>query len=170
MRKFIHADVFPERAPHKGRHRSILEPYIPYIHQRWVEGCHNALQLWRAMKEEGYGGQAGMVRRYVRRLRTQLAELTPEQQHARLLEAKTTFKAPSSRRAAWWLVEQTEDLDDHQRVFVEQLKNLAREGDALVAISGSGNSQNVLRVVEWANRRGLKTFGCTGFGGGGARL
>ena len=128
-RKFIHADAFPERAPHKGRHRSILEPYIPYIHQRWAEGCDNALQLWREIKEKGYGGQAGMVRRYVRRLRAQLAELTPEQQRARLLEAKTTFKAPSSRRAAWWLVEQVEDLDDHQRAFVEQLSRLCPEAE-----------------------------------------
>jgi D-sedoheptulose 7-phosphate isomerase len=53
-----------------------------------------------------------------------------------------------------------------ERVFVEQLKNLAGPGDLLVAISGSGNSPNVLRAVEWANRRGLTTFGCTGFGGG----
>jgi D-sedoheptulose 7-phosphate isomerase len=52
------------------------------------------------------------------------------------------------------------------RVFVEQLKNLARPGDLLIAISGSGNSPNVLRAVEWANRNGVKTFGCTGFGGG----
>jgi D-sedoheptulose 7-phosphate isomerase len=52
------------------------------------------------------------------------------------------------------------------RVFVEQLKNLASAGDLLIAISGSGNSPNVLRAVEWANRSGLKTFGCTGFGGG----
>jgi D-sedoheptulose 7-phosphate isomerase len=52
------------------------------------------------------------------------------------------------------------------RVFVEQLKNLASPGDLLIAISGSGNSPNVLRAVEWANRNGLKTFGCTGFGGG----
>jgi D-sedoheptulose 7-phosphate isomerase len=52
------------------------------------------------------------------------------------------------------------------RVFVEQLKNLARPGDLLVAISGSGNSPNVLRAVDWANRNGLKTFGCTGFSGG----
>ena len=52
------------------------------------------------------------------------------------------------------------------RVFVEQLKNLAQPGDLLVAISGSGNSPNVLRAVEWANRSGLKTFGCTGFAGG----
>jgi D-sedoheptulose 7-phosphate isomerase len=53
-----------------------------------------------------------------------------------------------------------------ERVFVEQLKNLASEGDLLVAISGSGNSPNILRAVDWANLHGLKTFGCTGFNGG----
>jgi D-sedoheptulose 7-phosphate isomerase len=53
-----------------------------------------------------------------------------------------------------------------ERVFVEQLKNLASPGDLLIAISGSGNSPNVLRAVEWANANGLMTFGCTGFSGG----
>jgi D-sedoheptulose 7-phosphate isomerase len=53
-----------------------------------------------------------------------------------------------------------------ERVFVEQLKNLASPGDLLIAISGSGNSPNVLRAVEWANRHDLRTFGCTGFSGG----
>ncbi len=52
------------------------------------------------------------------------------------------------------------------RIFVEQLKNLASPRDLLIAISGSGNSPNVLRAVEWANGNGLKTFGCTGFSGG----
>ncbi len=53
-----------------------------------------------------------------------------------------------------------------ERVFVEQLKNLASPGDLLIAISGSGNSPNILRAVEWANRHELTTFGCTGFSGG----
>jgi D-sedoheptulose 7-phosphate isomerase len=53
-----------------------------------------------------------------------------------------------------------------ERVFVEQLKNLASPGDLLIAISGSGNSPNVLRAVEWANAHGVDTFGCTGFSGG----
>ena len=53
-----------------------------------------------------------------------------------------------------------------ERIFVEQLKNLASPGDLLIAISGSGNSPNVLRAVEWAKRSGLQTFGCTGFSGG----
>lgn len=52
------------------------------------------------------------------------------------------------------------------RVFVEQLKNLAQPGDLLIAISGSGNSPNVLKAVDWANQHGLTTIGCTGFSGG----
>jgi len=52
------------------------------------------------------------------------------------------------------------------RVFVEQLKNIASPGDLLVAISGSGNSPNILRAVDWANRNGVRSFGCTGFTGG----
>ena len=52
------------------------------------------------------------------------------------------------------------------RVFSEQLKNLANPGDLLIAISGSGNSPNILRAVDWANKNGLTTYACTGFSGG----
>jgi D-sedoheptulose 7-phosphate isomerase len=52
------------------------------------------------------------------------------------------------------------------RVFVEQLRNLASPGDLLITISGSGNSPNILAAVEWANRNGVETFGCTGYSGG----
>ena len=56
------------------------------------------------------------------------------------------------------------------RIFVEQLKNLAGPGDVLIAISGSGNSENVLQAVAWANKRGMETFGVTGFTGGKLRF
>ena len=52
------------------------------------------------------------------------------------------------------------------RVFVEQLKNHATPGDTLVAISGSGNSPNILKAVDWANAQGLVTWGVTGYDGG----
>lgn len=56
--------------------------------------------------------------------------------------------------------------EGYDRIFVEQLKNLASPGDLLIAISGSGNSENVIRAVEWANAHGLRTFGVTGYDGG----
>src|SRR4051794_8508055 len=56
--------------------------------------------------------------------------------------------------------------EGYDRIFVEQLKNLASPGDVLLAISGSGNSPNILRAVEWANEHEMTTVGITGFGGG----
>jgi len=56
--------------------------------------------------------------------------------------------------------------EGYDRIFVEQLKNLASPGDALLAISGSGNSPNIVKAVEWANAQGLETVGFTGFAGG----
>ncbi|MGB9755059.1 MAG: phosphoheptose isomerase [Roseiflexus castenholzii] len=54
----------------------------------------------------------------------------------------------------------------YERVFVEQVISLYRPGDTLVAISGSGNSPNVLRAVEWMAAQGATTIGLTGFAGG----
>ena len=56
--------------------------------------------------------------------------------------------------------------EGYDRIFIEQLKNLASPGDVLLAISGSGNSPNILRAVEWSNANGMTTVGITGFGGG----
>ena len=55
---------------------------------------------------------------------------------------------------------------DYESVFVEQLKNFCEPGDIVMGISGSGNSANVLRAVEYANALGCTTVGLCGFDGG----
>jgi D-sedoheptulose 7-phosphate isomerase len=57
------------------------------------------------------------------------------------------------------------DVDYHDAAL-EQLKNFAQAGDVVVAISGSGNSPNVLRAIEYANQLGCRTIGLTGRDGG----
>lgn len=113
VRKFLHSDGFPERGA-KKRIGSILDPYIPYIHQRWAEGCDNSHQLWREIRERGYEGEVGMVRRYTKCLRRQLEELSPQQQ-VKFLATKEAFKAPTSRRVGRWLQAQWEDLTEHSK-------------------------------------------------------
>src|SRR5215831_16546252 len=54
----------------------------------------------------------------------------------------------------------------YECVFVEQLKNFAEPGDVLIAISGSGNSPNVLRAMEYANSVGCHTVALSGRDGG----
>ena len=56
--------------------------------------------------------------------------------------------------------------EGYESIFEQQLRNLAAKGDVLVAISGSGNSPNVLRAVEYARSIGMKTIGVTGYDGG----
>jgi len=50
---------------------------------------------------------------------------------------------------------------DFESIFVEPLKNFATAGDVLIGISGSGQSENVLRAVEYANEIGCRTLGLT---------
>jgi D-sedoheptulose 7-phosphate isomerase len=54
----------------------------------------------------------------------------------------------------------------YECVFVEQLKNFARPGDVIMAFSGSGNSLNVLRALEYGNSIGCRTIALTGRDGG----
>jgi len=54
----------------------------------------------------------------------------------------------------------------YDAVFVEQLKNFAQPGDLVMGISGSGNSPNVLRAIEYANQAGCRTLALTGRDGG----
>ena len=54
----------------------------------------------------------------------------------------------------------------YDTIFREQLVTNAEEGDVLIAISGSGNSPNVVSAVQWASENGLFTAGFSGFNGG----
>jgi D-sedoheptulose 7-phosphate isomerase len=56
--------------------------------------------------------------------------------------------------------------EGYESIFEQQLRTFASPGDLLVSISGSGNSPNVIRAVEWANKNGMTTVGITGFDGG----
>lgn len=51
-------------------------------------------------------------------------------------------------------------------VFVGPLKNFMQEGDIVIGISGSGNSENVVRAIQYANKNGGVTVGLTGYSGG----
>jgi D-sedoheptulose 7-phosphate isomerase len=55
---------------------------------------------------------------------------------------------------------------NYECVFAEQLKNFAQPGDVLISISGSGNSPNVLRAMEYANSIGCHTIALSGREGG----
>ncbi len=54
----------------------------------------------------------------------------------------------------------------YDEVFSQQLRNLINEHDVLIVITGSGNSPNVIRAVEYARQCNAITIGLLGFSGG----
>ncbi|MDC0253345.1 SIS domain-containing protein [Bacteriovoracales bacterium] len=54
----------------------------------------------------------------------------------------------------------------YELIFTKQLEVLMKRGDLLIAISASGNSENIIQAVEYATSLGNKVIGLTGFDGG----
>jgi len=59
--------------------------------------------------------------------------------------------------------------EGYEEIFALQLAVHARAGDVLVALSGSGNSPNILRALQEGRRMQMKTFAVVGFSGGKAK-
>jgi D-sedoheptulose 7-phosphate isomerase len=54
----------------------------------------------------------------------------------------------------------------YEHIFSEQLAVQAQAGDVLIALSGSGNSSNIVRTIEQAKGMGVKSYAVLGFSGG----
>src|SRR5688572_19817881 len=80
-------------------------------------------------------------------------------------ESKKRLKFLSLTDNLGWIMAVGNDVG-YEHIFLQQLMNYGREGDVVLAISGSGNSPNILAAVDWANRHGLITYGLTGYSGG----
>ena len=59
--------------------------------------------------------------------------------------------------------------EGYENIFSEQLKTLANKDDQLLAFSGSGNSPNILKALEWCKENNIKSHAILGYSGGKAK-
>lgn len=128
--------------------------------ERWADEIYQAWEDDASVYIIGNGGSATTATHMAEDLAK--STLDPEDL---LDEDRKRLRVLSLTDNVGWMLAVANDLS-YEQVFVQQLMNLARPGDLLIAISGSGNSQNIVTSVEWAERHGVKTFGLTGFDGG----
>ncbi len=128
--------------------------------QAWADLVYEAWQNERFVYVIGNGGSGTTA--------THISEdlgKSSLHQHDLKDETKKRLKILSLTDNLGWILALGNDVG-YDQIFVQQLMNYGSKGDLLIAISGSGNSPNILAAVEWANRHGLKTFGLTGYDGG----
>jgi transposase len=122
--RFLAAGAFPERKPRR-RGPSILDPYKPYLVQRWAAGCHNATHLWRDLCAQGYAGSYALVYDYVVQLRAGLAAPDPPGAEAPRVESPRAAPATptplSPRQLALVMVRDGEALEERERAALSAL-------------------------------------------------
>src|SRR5262245_11919114 len=129
VRIMLRAETCPQRATPPKR-KSQIDRHIEYLTQRWAEGCRNSAQLHRELRAQGYRGSESSVRHFVARWR---AELPNGLRRARSGENSSAPNAgakkvvASTRRAAWLLVLEAEELEAEQKAFVESLVEASPE-------------------------------------------
>jgi transposase len=130
VRKYAQADQCPER-PLRPQRPRLLTPYEPYLLQRWEEGCHNGVRLYREIAAQGFGGSRIHVARFVAQLRRdQLADPT--------IAAGAT-PGPSvgltPRDAAWLVIRPVQERTPAEQTALDQLMQLAPDLERAVVLS-----------------------------------
>ncbi|MDH6115360.1 transposase [Kitasatospora sp. MAP12-15] len=112
---------------------SILDPYKPYLHQRWAQGCTVARRLFEELQERGYPGGEQVVKAYVRRLREAFPHSDPPR------------RKPSTRDVTSWITRHPDSLDEDQS---QRLKEVLARCPAL-----DRTAQHVRVFAELMNNR-----------------
>lgn len=111
----------PQHRRHYGR--SILNPYQPYLLERWNAGCHTAVQLFQEIQARGYPGSYRRVTAYVSRIR-QAQGIPPRRQGRRQtlpVVAEPTCQPLTPRRATWLVLRRTEKRPEAEAQQLAQL-------------------------------------------------
>jgi len=69
VQRDLQTATFAGRKRRSDRGDSVLNPYKPYLLERWNAGCYTAMRLFRDLCQRGYTGGYGVVAAYARRLR-----------------------------------------------------------------------------------------------------
>ncbi len=107
VRRFLKAREFPERAPRQQQ--SELDSFRNYLEKRWAEGCQNASQLCRELRQRGYGGQRSRVKEYVQ----------PWRAKPSLPPSKPRRTLPNLRLVAFWLAKPPKQRAPEEQLWVE---------------------------------------------------
>jgi transposase len=158
--RFVRAGQFPERANRPYEHGT--DRFENYLRQRWKEGCHNAGQLCRELRMQGYRGSTRTVRRCI-------APWKAEAKRGQTLGRRKASARPSPRCMAWLLLRAPTERSDEEARLAEALcekcpeirmaAHLAREFREIVRERKAADLDNwILRAAATETPRELRRF------------
>ncbi len=120
VRSYLAAETFPEQGL-RSKRRSLLDPYLPYLRERWQAGCQNAAQLQQEIAARGYRGSHTIVRTLVSEWRARAPQAARRTTGPKRKAPAPTTRRLSSRQASFLLIKQPAVLTEPQRNHLEQI-------------------------------------------------
>jgi len=134
IERYLGLPRWPERQHRSHYGRSMLNPYKPYLLERWNAGCHTAIQLFRELQPRGYTGSSRRVTASVSRIR-QAQGLPPRRQGLRQtlpVVAEPAAHPLTPRRATWLVLRRAVQRPEAEAQQLTQLR--AQSAEAAEAI------------------------------------
>ena len=120
VRSYLAAEAFPEQGL-RSKRRSLLDPYLPYLRERWQAGCQNAAQLQQEIEARGFRGSHTIVRALVSEWRVRAPQAARRTTGPKRKAPAPTTRRLSSRQASFLLIKQPALLPEPQRNHLEQI-------------------------------------------------
>ncbi len=122
VRAYIRAPSFPERQPRVLRQPGVLDPFIPFLIERWNAGCRNGTTLWKELVERGYTGKRVTVFTFITRLRKALGIPTKTRASGDGKVVLVEQRPLTPRNAVWQVLQRPEKQDRQTLERIEQLR------------------------------------------------
>ncbi len=145
VRRFARAETADELSTGKWQGLpSILDPFKPYLHTRWQEGCTNARTLFEEIKAAGFSGQCTIVREYLRPLRSGLDP------------AGRAAKPPSVREVTGWMTRHPDSLTSEETLKIKGIltrcPQLNTAADQVRSFAQMMRDRTGHRLTEWLDQ------------------
>ena len=156
VRRYLNHGAFPEIVQRR-RMPSILDRWEPYLLERWQAGCHNALQLYREIHEQGYAGSRPLLSRWAAQHRKEhpdvsngVSDTSPEPLST---QHQPVMRRLSPSQAAWLLVQQPADLNVDEHAALDKMQQAVAEIAAAYTLA-----QDFVRMVRERTSEALTSW------------
>jgi transposase len=140
--KWINKQSLSERKPLPRRDR-LIDDFTPYLKARWEGGCHSGVELFAAIKEQGFTGSYEMVNYLLRQWR-------PEVKHQK---NQRPLYQPSVNGSLWLLLKPPQNPTPEQQIYRDSLLELSpilrRASDLVISFFALVNGRDVSGFEAW---------------------
>lgn len=126
VRRFARAGSLDELLAKATGRLSVLDEHKPYLHARWLEGCHDIPQLHRELRERGFAGSVQCLRRYFRAFRAPRKPGRKQQPVSR----PQPRPAPKPRRVVRWIMTNPQHLAAADAAELKEIRTACPHLDA----------------------------------------